>query len=120
MTAPRSFAPRQRESEREELTHSTRRRIERSVSGGTADEPQPEPAARDTQLLEVLRRTGETGPGMEMLERRTPTALASFYTERAQLKGQSKKKLKSVKNLVIHREPEDVQMGLRVSRREEG
>ena len=68
---------------------STRRRIERSVSGSTTDEPSPEPAERDNQLLDVLRRTGETGPGMDMLERRTPSALASFYTERAQLNGQS-------------------------------
>ena len=42
-----------------------------------------------------------------------------FYTERMQLKGQSNKKLKSVKNLVFHRQPEDVQLGLRVSRKEE-
>ena len=101
------------------LTRSTRRRITRSVSGGTADEPQPEPAEHDKQLLEVLIRTGETGPGMDMLERRTPNALASFYTERTKLKGQSKKKLKSAKNLVFHREPEDVQLGLRASRKEE-
>ena len=78
LTAPRSFAPRQRELEGKGLTRSARRRIERSVSGGTADEPQPEPAEHDTELLEVLRRSGETGPGMDMLERRTPNELAAF------------------------------------------
>ena len=49
------------------------------------DEPSPEPE-RDTQLLDVLRQTGATGPGMDMLERRTSAALASFYTERMQHK----------------------------------
>ena len=79
VTAPRSFAPRQRNLE-EDLARSTRRRIdiERSVSGGTMDEPSPEPAERDSQLLDVLRQTGATGPGMDMLERRSPAALASF------------------------------------------
>eukprot|EP00959_Pyramimonas_sp_CCMP1952_P418631 8769809-Pyramimonas_sp.AAC.1 len=46
-------------------------------------------------------------------------SLVGLYNERAVHKPQSKKKLKSAKNLVYHRESEDVQSGLRLARQDE-
>ena len=75
----------------------------------SATEPAPEPA---NPLLEVWNRTGTTGAGVDMVQRRTANiSLVSFFNERITTKGQSKKKLKSAKNITYHRESEKVKSG---------
>eukprot|EP00959_Pyramimonas_sp_CCMP1952_P356071 7457127-Pyramimonas_sp.AAC.1 len=104
-----------------------RRRVE-NVDGSTgssdsASEPAPEPA---NPLLEAMRRAGTSGPGMDLLARREASfavkpheSLVGFFNERTAHRPQSKKKIKSAKNLVYHRESEDVKSGLRLARHDE-
>eukprot|EP00959_Pyramimonas_sp_CCMP1952_P318678 6668272-Pyramimonas_sp.AAC.1 len=73
-----------------------------------------------------MRKAGTSGPGMDLQARRaaslavkTHESLVGFFNERTVEKPQSKKKLKSAKNMVDHRESEDVQSGLRLARQGE-
>eukprot|EP00959_Pyramimonas_sp_CCMP1952_P073806 1542744-Pyramimonas_sp.AAC.1 len=86
-------------------------------------EPAPEPAK---SLFEAMQRAGASGPGVNLLESRHASmavkphdSLAGFFTERAINEAQSKQKLTSAKNMVYHREYEDVGSGLRLGRQDD-
>ena len=75
----------------------------------SASEPAPEPAR---PLLEAWNRSGTAGSGVNVLQGRMASgadrsnkSLVGFYIEREITKTQSKKKLKSARHLVYHREP---------------
>ena len=93
-----------------------RRRTD-GASSVSASEPAPKP---ENPLLDMWNRTGTVGAGVDLLQRRNAnTSLISFFNEREITKTQSKKKLKSAKNLVYHRESEEVKSGLRLARQDE-
>eukprot|EP00959_Pyramimonas_sp_CCMP1952_P058075 1212359-Pyramimonas_sp.AAC.1 len=62
-----------------------------------------------------MRRAGASGPGMDLLARGEASlaveprgSFVGFFNQRSVHKPQSKKTLKSAKNVVYHRESEDV------------
>ena len=110
---------------------------------GTVSEPGPEPAS---PLLEAWQRAGTCGSGVDLLQRRSAsvailprgecaerrsvardlqklhspdTSLTASFNERYINKTQTRRKLKSAKHLVYHRESEEVKSALRLARQEE-
>eukprot|EP00959_Pyramimonas_sp_CCMP1952_P166121 3471933-Pyramimonas_sp.AAC.1 len=96
------------------------------AAGRTPDsmsEPAPDPA---NPLSEAVRGAGASGPGVELLESRRASmavepreSIVGFCNERTVHRTQLKEKLNSAKNLVCHRECEDVKSGLRSARQDE-
>eukprot|EP00959_Pyramimonas_sp_CCMP1952_P282822 5912027-Pyramimonas_sp.AAC.1 len=86
-----------------------RRRVEnadcRARRGSdSVSEPAPEPA---NPLLEAMRRTGTSGPGMDLLARREASLavkprepIVGIFNDRTVHELQSRKKIKSAKNIL--------------------
>ena len=132
---PRSTRTPLQRSLLDDVPHDVRGRSEvmrrRLDTGGSSSErrsasmsePGPEPA---NSLLEAWERTGTSGSGVDLLQRRAASiavkshdSLVGFFNERTVNKPQSRKKLKSVKNLTYHKESEEVKSGLRLARQDE-